>query len=227
LTRIGVLTPEQLARVWKATLDSEISRSGKVDEREIQEAEPILYRNDSGHTVPPYGIVQVSGCIDVENSYNYLTAKRAFDYAANQSIVLVNGPREVEDGDYGTAQPGPVFRVVHDGAITYAVGDRVGWKANSFQVALGPLFRVVGEDDIVDNCLRVVFDQSPCMGESIATIAAGSSGLVRMRKPASGGWTTDTAKSYVAFNDTPSDITGNKRLKLFPIDGRFAAVEVC
>jgi hypothetical protein len=117
--------------------------------------------------------------------------------------------------------------LIHDGAITYQVGDRLGCVDDSFLAGLGPLFRVLGEDDIAEDCLRVVSDFSLMMGQSVLAIADGAAGVVRRRKLGSGGWSTDTSKSYPARNDTGSAIDADSRILMMPCDGIFSIVQVC
>jgi hypothetical protein len=112
--------------------------------------EHFPFLNSSGHTIPPYGIFLVDGTSE-ENGINYLIAKRYATWTAVQSVPMVNGPFEVLDGEYGSPQLGPVFRVIHDDAITYSVGDRVGWTDSSFQVGLNASFINLGDDDIEEN----------------------------------------------------------------------------
>lgn len=166
-------------------------------------------------------------CFDQPSSYNYIDVVRPFDYDANLAVVLVNGFNEILDTEYGTAQIGPVFRVTHDAAITYNVGDRLGCVDASFLAGLGPLFRVLGTDDIAENCLRVMLDFSVMMSQSILAIPDGASGLIRRRKLGASGWTTDTTKSYPARNDTGSSIDANSRIIAMPVDGVFSIVQVC
>lgn len=215
------------ARKLLAMLQAWERTPGFNDELEsVGYSEHFPFVNSSGHTIPPYGIFLVDGTSE-ENGINYLIAKRYASYTAAQSVPMVNGPFEVLNGEYGTPQLGPVYRVVHDDAITYSVGDRVGWKANSFQVALNASFIVLGEDDIVANCLRVARDDTSLSGQSVLAIADGASGLIRRRILGSGGWTTDTSKSYPARNDTGSAIDANSRLRVDPVDGIFSIVQVC
>jgi hypothetical protein len=227
MTRIAAFNPDQAQRVWAATLGYERGGSTRPDERIFSEQEPILVRNLSGHTIPPFGLMLPKDCFDQPSSYNYIDVVRPFDYSANLAVVLVNGFNEIPDGDFGTAQHGPVFRVVHDGAITYNVGDRLGCVNSSFFAGLGPLFRVLGGDDIAEDCLRVMSDHSCMMGQSILPIADGASGVVRRRKLGSGGFTTDTTRSYPARNDTGTSIAADSRILMFPCDGIFSIVQVC
>jgi hypothetical protein len=227
MTRIGAFNVDQAQRVWAATLGYERAGSLRPEERILNEPEAILVRNTSGHTIPPFGLMLPKACYDAPRSFNYVDVVRPFDYDADLSVVLVNGFREIENNDYGTAQNGPVYRITHDNAITYNVGDRLGCVADSFLAGLGPLFRVLGEDDIADDCLRVMFDFSIMMGQSVLSIANGAAGVVYRRKRGSGGWTTDTAKSYPARNDTGTSIDADSRLLMLPCDGIFSIVQVC
>lgn len=227
MSRFGIFDLDKSQRVWAATLAHERGNSARPDEKIFSEQEPILVRNTSGHTIPPFGLMLPKACFDQPSSYNYIDVVRPFDYAANLSVVLVNSFREIPDGEFGTAQNGPVFRVVHDGAISYASGDRIGCVDNSFFAGLGPLFRVLGEDDITDDCLRVTSDFSILMGQSVLAIADGASGLIRRRILGSGGWTTDASKSYTARNDTGTSIDADSRLLVMPVDGIFSIVQVC
>ena len=227
MTRLGAFTPEQSQRIWAATQAIERGLNLRPDERIFEEPEDIIVRNQSAEIIPAYGLMQMSNTFDRPGNLNYVDVVKPIDYAANQAVILINGPREIEVDGYGSAQVGPIFRLIHDGAITYQVGDRLGCVDDSFLAGLGPLFRVLGEDDIAENCLRVMFDFSMMMGQSVLSIADGASGLVRRRKLGSGGWSTDTSKSYPARNDTGSAISADSRLLCMPCDGIFSIVQVC
>lgn len=223
---LALLKPDK-ARKLLAMLQAWERTPGFNDELEsIGYSEHFPFVNTSGHTIPPYGIFLVDGTSE-ENGINYLIAKRYPAYTAAQSIPMVNGPFEVLNGEYGTPQLGPVYRVIHDDAITYSVGDRVGWKTNSFQVSLNASFIVLGDDDIETNCLRVMRDETSMSGQSVLSIADGAVGLIRRRMLGAGGWTTDITKSYPARNDTGSPIDADSRLRVDPVDGIFSIVQVC
>lgn len=215
------------ARKLLAMLQAWERTPGFLDELESNAyREHLPFVNASGQTIPPYGVFAVDGTRE-QNGINYLIARKYAYYTAAQSFPMVNGPFAVLDGEYGTPQLGPVYRVVHDDAITYSVGDRVGWLDGSFQVALNASFIVLGDDDIVTNCLRVARDDSSLSGQSVLAIADGASGLIRRRILGSGGWTTDTSKSYTARNDTGSAIDASSRLRVDAVDGIFSIVQVC
>jgi hypothetical protein len=182
---------------------------------------PTHFYNDTGHEIPPYGVLQVKTVRDVATTFH--DVKRPYDYDACQTTMLINGPYAVAVSERGTAQDGPVYRVIHDGG-TYAVGDRLGWTANSFQVSLGCLLVNLGADMVTENCLRVAFDYSAMT--AVANGAISGTGLVHRRKRTIGGFTTDTSKSYPVVSDS-SAIASGARVHCWPCDGVFIAVEVC
>ncbi len=221
-----VLEQNTFARIMRAVGAVERNAALRMEVPQFIES-PIYLKNLETTIIPAYGIVQVNGCVEeVAGGKTYLQVKRPFDFDSTQSILVVNGPREIEAEGFGVAQKGPVFRIKTNGT-TLATDDRIGATLSSYLASLGAVFRVLGDDDIDTNIVQAVVDSTPCMGESISSIVSGSIGNVYMRKPTSGGWSTDTSKQYTAYNDTPTDIAGSKRLILFPVDGRFVAVEVC
>lgn len=147
------------ARKLLAMLQAWERTPGFLDELESTAySEHFPFLNSSGFDIPPYGVVLIDGTTE-QNGINYLVAKRYSGSSTTESFPLVNGPYEVKDGEYGSPQLGPVYRVIHDGA-SYNVGDQVGWKTNSFQVTQNNFFCVLGYDDIDENCLRVSRDFS-------------------------------------------------------------------
>jgi hypothetical protein len=185
---------------------------------------PTHFYNDTGHEIPPYGVLQVKTVRDVATTFH--DVKRPYDYDACQTTMLINGPYAVAVGERGTAQDGPVYRVIHDGG-TYAVGDRLGWKTDSFQVTLGALLVNLGADMVTENCLRVAFDYSSIRGVTTSIIAIGGSGTFYRRKRTSGGFTTDTSRTYTAFNDSTTAIPNSADIKAWSCEGVWYAVEIC
>jgi hypothetical protein len=187
VTRIGAFNPDQAQRVWAATLAHERSVASRQSVRLFNEPEHFPFFNNSGHTIPPYGIFLVDGTNE-ENGINYLIAKRYSGSAATQSFPMVNGPFEVKDEEFGSPQIGPIYRVIHDGS-SYAIGSRVGWKVNSFLATANSNFRVLGNDDIEVNCLRVARDFTDTQAirrNWLGTLTLGYDGVV------GGFWVTPT-----------------------------------
>jgi hypothetical protein len=178
--------------------------------------------NDSGFVIPPYGLMQISTTVDVPGSKNYIKVKRPIDATLMRSPMLINGPREIEVDGYGTAQDGPVFRLLHDGG-TYVAGDRLGAKTGGFSATYGGLYSVIGPDDIGTNIVRVMFDTSSFKGKTKATgLTAGTPGYVYF-VDADG---TETTREYLAETDV-SDIAGDIDIRLDVMYGRLVAYEVC
>jgi hypothetical protein len=57
-------------------------------------------------------------------------------------------------------------------------------------------------------------------------LAANSSAGVWVREPTATSW-TDTTVEVLAYNESSAAIAGNVKLILIPINGRWAAFEVC
>lgn len=182
------------------------------------------FRNDSGQVIPAYGLMQASGTVKVSN-VNYVTVERPFDYNAAQSIYLVNGPQEVKVDGYGTTQSGPYYKILSDGG-TYTAGDRLGWKASSFEATNGCLFSVIGADPIEEDILLCCRDDSCAYGRTSASITAGSSGNVVIWKAnGSGNWSAGS-KTHTAYA-LVSNIASGEDVLLLPVNGRWLAQEIC
>ena len=205
--------------IVKKNLDRSFSLAGDITKRLA--LEPINVYNDSGFVVPPYGLMQSTITLDVAGSKNYIKVKRPIDSTLMRSPLLVNGPREIEVDGYGTAQNGPVYRLLHDGG-TYVPGDRLGFKTGGFTASYGALYSVLGADDIDTNIVRVMFDVSPLRGQTISTLVVGTPGLVYLRDAAG----NLTSRQYPAEAEV-SNITGSKEIMLFPTYGKLLAMEIC
>ena len=224
-TEIGYFTPRQAERVWRNALAFEKTLQGtRVPEQQFLSA-PISFVNRSGHTVPPYGCMQI---IDTEeiNGRNYLQVARPFDYSGVFGPFLLNNDREVADDDFGTAQSGPVFRALSDGS-TLGIGTRIGPLADSFEVGKGCLFTNLGPDDIEPDVIRVMRCETQLRAVAGAGgIAANSSGTVTAKVPTSTGWAAGSV-TYTAYNISATAISNNANVLIFPVDARWVAVEVC
>ena len=219
--RLGAFTPEQAARTWEATqaYERSLGSSGAFVE-DLPGDNGINFRNDSGEEIPPYGLVHITGSINFEGMLIFTVDKPA---TANvlKSKIFINGPAAVADGKYGTAQTGPIFRLIHDDAISYQAGDRVGCKDGSFLAGLNPTFLVLGEDDIEENCLRVMFDDTPIFGTTAGTITSTTAGDVTVASPYAPVTRTHKAKTRGG-----SLLTGIS-VMLVPAAGEWIVLEIC
>jgi len=219
--RIGAFTPEQAARTWEATqaYERNLGSSGAFVE-DLPGDNGINFRNDSGEEIPPYGLVHITGSINFEGMLIFTVDKPATSNVL-KSKVFINGPAAVADGKYGTAQLGPIFRIIHDGALTYQAGDRVGYKVGSFLAGLNPTFLVLGEDDLEDDMIRVMYDDSEIYGVSAGTITSSSAGNVTVSTPYAPTTRTHQAKTIGA------SITSGTNVRLGSAAGEWIVLGVC
>lgn len=223
---LGYFSPAEADRVWKATLALERGKGGNTATERPNTPSPIYFKNQSSHVIPAYGCMQMVGTEEIGGS-NYLLVDRPFDYSDSvMGPFLLNGPSEVEAGGLGTAQWGPIYRAASDGG-TYTVGTRMGPTADSFEVAKGCLFTYLGDDDVVEDCIRLIACETPILAVAGGSgIAGNSSGTVTAKQPASGNWTAGSV-TYTAWAPTAAAISANATVMIFPVDAKWVAIEVC
>tara|TARA_R110000868_G_scaffold9753_1_gene47992 strand:+ start:13883 stop:14581 length:699 start_codon:yes stop_codon:yes gene_type:complete len=196
-------------------------KKGYDENRTWNEIPPISVYNDSGHTVPAYGLMQMTTTLN-EDGRNYVKVKRPIDSALLRCPLLINGPTEIAVGGYGTAQQGPTFRLLTDGG-SYVAGDRLGAKTSTFTATYGALFAVIGSDSIDTNIVRVMFDVSSFKGKTKSVaLVVGTPANVYFTDAAG----TVTSREYLAETDV-SDIPADTAIDLIPMYGRLVAREVC
>lgn len=182
---------------------------------------PTYVYNDSGSTIPAYGLMQMTTTLD-EDGRNYVKVKRPIDSALLRSPLLINSGTEIAIGGYGVAQLGPVYRLLHDGG-TYVAGDRLGAKTGTFTATYGALYAVIGPDEIDTDIVKVMFDTSAFKGKTKGvTLVAGVPANVYF-VDADG---TVTTKEYLAETDV-SNIPADTNIWLFPMYGRLVAARLC
>lgn len=196
-------------------------KKGYDENRTWNEIPPISVYNDSGQTVPAYGLMQMTTTLN-EDGRNYVKVKRPIDSTLLRCPLLINGPTEIAVGGYGTAQQGPTFRLLTDGG-SYVAGDRLGAKTSTFTATYGALFSVIGSDSIDTNIVRVMFDVSSFKGKTKSVaLVVGTPANVYFTDAAG----TVTSREYLAETDV-SDIPADTVIDLIPMYGRLVAREVC
>jgi hypothetical protein len=93
--------------------------------------ETVSFRNDSGETIPAFGVFRIAATV----SQNGKTMFKALKPATGITRFAVNGPREVAVDKCGVAQLGPTVRVAYHASDTPSYGDSYGldgWTARSF-----------------------------------------------------------------------------------------------
>ena len=223
---IGYFTPSEADRVWKAVKAFERGSADSTATERGNAPSPIYFKSVSAEIIPAYGCVQMVGTEELAGR-NYILVDRPIDYTASvMGPFLLNGPTEVEANGLGTAQWGPVYRAISDGG-TYSVGTRFGPVASSFELSKGPLFTYIGDDDLVEDCVRVIACETPLLAVAGGSgIAGNSSGTVTAKQPASGNWGAGTV-TYTAWNPTGVAIASGRNVMIFPVDAKWVAVEVC
>jgi hypothetical protein len=210
-------------------------KKGYDENRTWNEIPPISVYNDSGQTVPAYGLMQITGSLD-EDGRNYIKIKRPAD-SVPPGLLLINGPTEIAVAGYGTAQQGPKYRLLHDGG-TYAAGYTLGIDIGSFEATAGSMFSVLGDDEITSGTTDVVcvmfaeptrlilaYTASGATARSGTTLGKGTA---TMRYLAVSGTdrvltaTTDTA-DVDFYNLSTVGVAGSKYIMLL----RFGADLVC
>lgn len=225
-TEIGVFTPSDAERVWKAVQAFERGiTTSKGDERRFVPA-PIYCKNRSTTLeIPAYGCMQVVGTEEV-GGQNYLLVDRPFDYSDSSfGPFLLNSPAAIEPEGLGVAQNGPVFRAIKDTG-TFTVGTRLNPTANSYKLSKGPLFVYLGDDDVDTDIIKVERCETPLIAVATSGIAANSSGTVTAKQPASGNWTAGSV-TYTAWNPTGVAISSSALCLIYPVDAKWIALELC
>jgi hypothetical protein len=217
-----VFNNAQMQRIWRATKAYELRSSARPVDELQQPEDPIFFRNDSGQTIPPYGLMQIETTLDIAGSYNLALVQRPIHSSLMRCPLLINNDYEVLNGGFGMAQSGPVYRLLHDGG-SYVAGDRLGAKTSTFTATYGALFAVLGSDNVATNIVRVMFDTSAFKGKTKGVaLVVGTPANVYYTDAAG----TITTKEYLAETDV-SNIPAHTVIDLFPMYGRLVAREVC
>jgi hypothetical protein len=222
---IGAFSPERARRVWQATLAFERGiEAPTTDLKQFVQA-PIYFVNKHSTKIPAYGMIQKIGTEEIGDQ-NYFQVSRPFTYTGSvMGPFLINGPREVEPNDLGCAQIGPIYRALMDSS-SYATGTRIGPTVDSFLAAKGCLYTFIGLDDIDTNIAKLIACETPLLAITSASIAGGASGNAVAKVPTVGNWTAGSI-TYTVWNPATTTIASGKLVMIFPIDAKWAAVEIC
>ncbi len=184
---------------------------------------PIFVRNDSGETIPPYSFMQPTGTVNVTDSFCYVTVRKPIHSTILRCPLLFNGMYEIENGEYGVAQNGPVFSLKCE--TIPVLGDRMGPANGEWLGFLGSMYAVIGEDTtaIEEDVYKVMFDTSSLRGKTKSTgLTAGTPGLVRVYSAEGTLRTTE----YLAETEV-SSIGADSEIWLHSQYGRWFAVGLC
>jgi hypothetical protein len=193
---------------------------GNGESTAITSPAPIVVYNDSGETIPPYSIMQMTTALN-EQGRNSINVKKPIDSTLLRCPMLINGHTEIASGGYGIAQNGPVYRIAC-GSLSFATGDRLGPTTGSWNAGLGSMFAVIGTDEIDSGIAKAMFDTSAFRGVvQTGGLVVGSTGNVRVY-----GATGTLDKTYVA-ETVVSNIASGANVILFSYYGRWLALELC
>lgn len=170
----------------------------------------VRYRNDSGETVPAYGIIKITEFV-TENGF-YLAKGDKPDTWGSQYSHYVNGPLDIADGDVGECYVpnGPVW-AKYDTGSTPLVGQSWGPTNNSWQLSqhVGG-FEVLSATG-VDGYLLVT--QKPMLwflGKTDASHAKSATGTVSIYSGATVGSETDTTVNKTGVYNRFADLASGK-----------------
>jgi hypothetical protein len=169
----GVFSTSDCKRIWKAVGAFERSDSLLLPSpRDFIGQTPIYYRNDSGETIPPFSIIQLTDTIDDEGKTYYIAKKPIVTSDALTDRFAFSGPNEVPSDGFGVAQEGPIYRVAKSPSLTLVGGMRLGPEHNAWTAAKGIMFSYLGDDLIDDDVLRVDRNESMLLGIATSGVTA-------------------------------------------------------
>jgi hypothetical protein len=116
----------------------------------------ITFYNDTGETVPAYGIVRIQGTVTIGGREVLKVKKPGVVDGGPGSWFMANGSVNVEAGKYGALQTGPLVKVVYDSGDSPGTRDWYGidgFKARSHPSGK-PYFQVLIED-VADSTNKV------------------------------------------------------------------------
>jgi len=123
-------------------------------------AEPLLFKNVSGETIPPFACVQLTGTTESGTHTNLLNADQPADANGHSGPYAFNGASSVAAGEIGTLQSGPAYRAIYNsgtqtaGIKYHPIKDSWEIKGAGFGKGCG-IWSYVGTDDIIADTIRV------------------------------------------------------------------------
>ena len=209
----GLLEPDLKAREQKGNPGKTVTHAQP----------PIFVRNDSGMTIPPYSFMQMTGTVNVTDSFCYVKVDQPIDSTILRCPLLFNGMYEIANGEYGVAQNGPVFSLKCK--TIPVLGDRMGPTTGEWLGFLGSMYAVIGEDTtaIEEDVYKVMFDTSAWRGKTKSGgLTVGTPALVKVYKTDGTLSTTE----YIA-ETSGSNIGADAEILLTSQYGRWYALRTC
>jgi len=222
---VAYISPEAGKRIWRAV--REVERMVDLNKYPFQQytPTPIYVENVSEEEIPAFGCMQIENTETIEGQVYHKVSKPIVWTDAVVGPFLFNSFEAIPSGKLGMAQSGPIFRAIKDGT-SMTVGMRIGHKANSFQVTKGCLYNYLGPDDVRDDVVRLISNETPILGITNEVIPSNGVGNVTKKDPSSGDWVAGSTV-YEARNPSPTEIPADTLVMLFPVDAKWAAVGIC
>lgn len=175
---------------------------------------PVPFKNESGETIPAYGVMRITGVSTGQSVPVITVAKPSSTF---QRLYLVNGPLQVS-GDssrsdlrgFGTWAEGAAF-VLYDDASTPAYGDEWGPQNGSWEIKKNRYgFFVIGgatggESDIVA-CKQSIVNE--LYGQTDGTLNKGSTQTVSIFD----GANADTSDNLSTVNNRYGNVATTKKV---------------
>lgn len=168
----------------------------------------IPFRNDSGETIPAFGVIRVTGATEIEAEFGanhfVVTADKSNTYGSQYTHYL-NGPVAVADGAYGTCTSVFPAMAKHDGTTSPTLGKLFGprddsWVLNKETGGFIVLKELPNDIVIVERMPMLAFT-----GRFDSSTSQGSTGTVSV---------------YWQGSDTTQNITG-----VYAVSGDFATTD--
>lgn len=96
----------------------------------------VTFRNDSGETIPAFGVIKISDTVQQQDIYLYKGEKPDPDTTPSHLVFYINGPFDVVDGDEGLCYvPTSGVWALYDSANTPAVNESWGPAEGSWELS--------------------------------------------------------------------------------------------
>jgi len=227
---LGIFSPDQARRVWRLVRAYERGEFVPVQPDAWIVPESILVKNISGETIPKYSIMQPKTTVD-DGGKTYIQVVKPFDYTALLGPFLFSDSRDINPGEFAIAQDGPIFRV-KKGSVSLNIGTRVGPLNGSWTIVKGSMYSAIGFDNVDTDIVKVIRNETPILAIAEQEIAPESTGTVLKKEPFCFTppncceWFSGSI-TYQVCNPSKTKIKEGALCLCFPVDSRWAAVEIC
>jgi len=171
------------------------------------------FKNNSGSTIPAYGIIRIADRTAIGSAYVY-DARQPNTYGS-QYTHFINGSQDILDTKYGRLFEDDVIRVLYDSADgTPAFGERWGPRNGTFKLKKDTGgFYVLGEPDTTLHTVLVKREpMTTVRGKPTADVSPGGSATLDIYVGAFGSETQATGNPTLTSvrNDSSCTITGSQ-----------------